>query len=336
VNSTDWNRANRVHKRDVLDAHTAVGSASPPASAHPRRPATEWLAIVNPRSGGARNRSTLARILKRLRHVAAKIVYTEGPGHAQELAACAVADRGLAVVGGDGTLHEVLTGAGRRPLRVALVPTGRGNSLARDLGLTSALLGIQAMEAGWARRIDLLDIRLEDENGRRRSCFSASTVALGYPVAVTRRAEHFRGLGRLCYLAAAVVESACPRSFAIEVSYDGGRSTSRRLNGLIVNNTRHLANFVGFPDAACDDGALDVMELDAGFVRQNLHNLSALCGSRIRCGSQPFRSKAVDVRLAEPSDVMVDGQIYVGVTSLQIAIAPAAVECQRLELGART
>ena len=293
-----------------------------------------WLAIVNPRSGRGAERPSFRPILESLERVVEKIVFTEGAGHARELASRAAGYGGLALVGGDGTLHEVLA-ADRRAEHLALVPTGRGNSLARDLGLTSASVGVHAIGSRRLARIDLIDVLLEDRDGRRQACRSASTVALGYPVAVTARADRsFRFAGGYCYLAAAIVESAGQIPFEIEIAYDGAAASTRRLTGLIVNNTRHLANFDAFPDARYDDGWLDLIELDAGFIRQNLHNISALCGSRLGSSSRPFRGRQMEARLAEPASVMVDGQIYPAVARLEIRIAPAALTCHRHAIGA--
>jgi diacylglycerol kinase (ATP) len=294
----------------------------------------DWLAIVNPHSGGARDRLWFRGILARLERVADRIVFTEGPGHAEEIASHAACFAGLAAVGGDGTLHEILAGTARRMQPIALVPTGRGNSLARDLGLSSALDGIHAIETRISARIDLMKVVLQRSGGRRRFCHAASTVAVGYPVAVTQRADRsFRSAGTCCYVAAAIVESARPRRFAIELSCEGAPLRERALTGFIVNNTRHLANFVGFPDARYDDGKFEVMELDAGLLRQSVHNLAALCGGRF--GTPPARhARAVDARFPEPTTVMVDGQIYPGVTSLQVRIAPSALACFRGASGA--
>jgi diacylglycerol kinase (ATP) len=293
-----------------------------------------WLAIVNPRSGAGAEQPSFRPILESLERVVEKIVFTEGAGHARELASRASGYGGLAVVGGDGTLHEVL-GADRRAEHLALVPTGRGNSLARDLGLTNASAGVDAIGSRRLARVDLIDVRLEDQSGRRHACRSASTVALGYPVAVTVRADRsFRFAGGYCYLAAAIVESAGQAPFEIEVAYDGAAKSTRRVTGLIANNTRHVANFDAFPDARYDDGWLDVMELDAGFVRQNLHNISALCGSRLGSSSRPFHARRIEARLVQPASVMVDGQIYTAVARLEIQIVPAALICHRQAIGA--
>ncbi len=99
--------------------------------------------IINPRSGKRRKQLALEAMV----HTAAKqagaevsLVYSQYPGHPQELARQAVAegvDR-IAAVGGDGTVNEI----GRQLIgtRTALgiIPCGSGNGLARHLGIPSS------------------------------------------------------------------------------------------------------------------------------------------------------------------------------------------------------
>src|ERR1700741_2130055 len=78
-----------------------------------------WLAIVNRHSGGTGAQARLGNILKDLSGHVEKTVFTERPGHATELAIKAASYGGLAVVGGDGTLFEILKGLDREQQRVA-------------------------------------------------------------------------------------------------------------------------------------------------------------------------------------------------------------------------
>ena len=60
---------------------------------------------------------------------------TERMGHAREIALAAVA-RGISTIaawGGDGTMNEVATALAFKDVALALVPSGSGNGLARDL-----------------------------------------------------------------------------------------------------------------------------------------------------------------------------------------------------------
>src|SRR5436190_1165455 len=126
---------------------------------------TNWLAIINPRSNGGRTRALLPSILDRLQRVAEKTVITEYPGHAAELALNASAYGGLAVVGGDGTVFEILQGLNRAGQRIAVIPAGRGNSLARDLGLPHTLASIDTVRSRHSVTVDLMAVAFKASGG---------------------------------------------------------------------------------------------------------------------------------------------------------------------------
>ena len=60
---------------------------------------------------------------------------TNAPGHATLLARASAGFTGIVAIGGDGTIAEVLAGMDIAHQRLAVIPAGHGNSLARDLGL---------------------------------------------------------------------------------------------------------------------------------------------------------------------------------------------------------
>jgi len=154
---------------------------------------------------------------------------------------------------------------------------------------------------------------------------SASTVALGYPAAVVRSAgARFRKLGAYAYAAAAACLRPAPTE--MRVSEGDGPAGGRFLTGFIANNTRHLGNFLSLPAASCHDGHFDVMELHAGFLRQNVHNLSMLSGLQFY-SPVTFASKtSTSLALSRSQELMVDGELFPGVTSLQIRLQASAAE----------
>ncbi len=286
---------------------------------------TNWLAIVNRRAGGLRSPAKLESVLRRLRVLATETVLTEYPGHARELAAQAAAYDGIIVAGGDGTLVDVLNGIGGAAQRVAIIPAGRGNSLARDLGLNSMESAFGAIHLGRSSRIDLMEAVFEDTGGQAGCSLSASTIALGYPVAVVRTADpRFRPLGVYCYAAAAAFLWPAPN--AVRISEEGGVFTEKLLTGFVANNTRHLANFVALPNACCDDGHFDVMEMSSGFFRQSLHNLSALSGLHFYSPVALKPMTSLNLLLKYPQELMIDGELFPDIVSLQIRVRTSAVE----------
>jgi diacylglycerol kinase family enzyme len=281
------------------------------------------LAIVNPRAGGM-NPATLSSVVREVSRTA-DVVYTEHQGHARDVAASTTDVDTFITIGGDGTLFEVVNGMDLSRQRVAIVPAGRGNSLARDMGLYPLAPSLQALKGQASRRIDILEACFEDEWGNRQRCRSASTIAIGYPAAVVRLAEaRFRVLGRYCYAVAAAVSRPSPD--VMTLMHPTGAVHERCLTGVIANNTRHVANFVGFPSASAVDGAFDLMEMRVGMLRQSLHNVSALTQLHFYQPATLRRSTSVSVALGQPSDLLVDGELFTGVMAVDITIRPGALE----------
>jgi diacylglycerol kinase (ATP) len=289
---------------------------------------TTWLAIVNRRAGGLRSPATLEFVLGRLRDLASETVFTEYSGHARKLAAGAAAFGGIIVAGGDGTLLEVLNGFDNAKQKLALLPAGRGNSLARDLGLYPLEFACNAIQSGRCAAIDLMEATFEHAGGRAGHSLSASTIALGYPTSVVRAAgARFRPLGVYCYAAAAAFLRPSPNQ--MRISEEGCDFAERRLTGFVANNTRHLANFVALPDACCDDGHFDTMEMSSGFFRQSLHNLSALSGMQFYSPVALKPMTSLKLVLKRPQELMIDGELIGEVVSVHVRVRAAAVEFAR-------
>jgi diacylglycerol kinase family enzyme len=264
-------------------------------------------------------------MLDGLRRIAVKTVLTSGPGHAVELALEAQAYGGVVAVGGDGTLFEILKGIDRKEQRIALIPAGRGNSLARDLGLLHRRALLDVIHWEQARFIDLMAVHVTTADGVQSRHLSASTVGLGYPAAVTLRARKLAMLGRMSYAAAAAATR--PVHFSARIQYEDGTPREVWLNGFIANNTRHLANFQAFCQASCSDGLFETMEMNAGIAKQTLHNLSALSGTG---AFEPYASRQArnaKIQLNTPQNLMMDGELFPQVVSVDIRILPSALVC---------
>jgi len=281
---------------------------------------------VNPRSGGNGNGERLAELIAALRQLAAKTVLTLHPGHAAELARDSRSFDGVVAVGGDGTLFEILRGIDCNRQRVALVPAGRGNSLARDLGLMHRHCQVlNVVHWQQARAIDLMQVRVTSADGAESMYLSASTVALGYPAAVTQRARELAAFGKMSYAAAAAATRAAYFNSCVQYADCARRDV--RLSGFIANNTRHLANFVGFRNASLCDGQFEAMEMNGGALKQTAHNLSALSGTGFYEPHPVKQTTSAQLHMEAPQNLMIDGEIVPNVVSICVTVLPAALAC---------
>jgi diacylglycerol kinase family enzyme len=286
-----------------------------------------WVAIANPCAGAFRFKRFRETWMPLVRQHVTRVIFTNSPGHATEIAKASRAYDGIAVIGGDGTILEVLAGMMRTDQPIAVIPAGRGNCLALDLGVDRVPAALAAMTSGVPVMLDLLEVEADFAASRSRTFRAASTVAIGYVSGIVRNAERFSRLGHYAYTPAAVLTR--PRRIVAAVRYGTDAVQRRELTGIVINNTRYLANFLAFPRASLSDGLIDVLELHAGWARQCLHNLSILMRWEFYDPGRRSQTSRLHLRLETPDRLMVDGELFDAVTELKVRSLVAAAMFQR-------
>lgn len=282
-----------------------------------------WLAIINPHSGTFASSNFRERWLPQLRGLVDEALFTTGPGDGTGFAAGAVGYSGIVVVGGDGSIADVLAGMDLGRQRLSVIPTGRGNTLARELGLGRIEAALRALEDGREVRLDLMRARFRLADGERLQRLGATTIGIGYTAGVVRRAAHLRALGKLAYGLASVTTRPMP--FAVELASGDAEPQRYSLTGMIVNNTRFLANFLALRDASPTDGRLDLMLLRTGWLTQIVHNLSVLSGLHFYQPAELRQAAITKLAFTVPQTVMIDGDLVDQVAQLRVEALPRAV-----------
>ena len=93
-------------------------------------------------------------------------VFTQRPGHAREIAFSADPHDTLVVVGGDGTVGEAMTAIMHRQapdIRLAIVPAGTGNDIARNVGIRAVEDAADALRNGKPRDFDIMRVETHIE-----------------------------------------------------------------------------------------------------------------------------------------------------------------------------
>jgi len=160
------------------------------------------------------------------------------------------------VCGGDGTVMACVTALAGGETPLALLPAGTGNLLARNLGipLDDEQAAIRIALTGADRHIDVAAVE------HRKFAVMAG---LGFDAAIMEGVnENIKAkVGWLAYVWSALKSLMFP-AIRVEVSVDGAPFTRHRARTLVIGNVGFLqAGMPLIPDAAIDDGKLDVVLL---------------------------------------------------------------------------
>ena len=165
----------------------------------------KWFVIVNPVAGGGRGLDHFPQISKHLRdaHIRCEPVFTEHKFHATELTVPAVREgyRHIIVVGGDGTLHEVVNGLfiqqQVRPDEVllAVIAVGTGNDWVRTFGISNRYRdAVRAIAEGHSFLQDVGVVSYEEAH-YRQSRYMANVAGAGFDAHVVRKQSHLKKKG---------------------------------------------------------------------------------------------------------------------------------------------
>ncbi|MFO7684790.1 MAG: diacylglycerol kinase family lipid kinase [Desulfobacterales bacterium] len=190
------------------------------------------LAIVNPVAGWGRAARVWPNLLAALAERDGLLAswYTEGPRHAELLAAQARREgiERVVVVGGDGTLFEVINGLWWEPEgelpSVGIVPVGTGCDYVRNFNLGTTLHEKLATAlAEPSVPVDVGACRLSGLDGRPLARVFLNVLGFGFDAAVIDRfqRQRLKFRGRIPYLIASLQEMAQARSLSVKGAVDG-------------------------------------------------------------------------------------------------------------------
>lgn len=311
-----------MSKQQILDRPTIEGSV-------------KWFVIVNPIAGSGKGLDDYPLISKLLRdsNIHCEAVFTEHKCHATELTVSAIEAgyRHIIVVGGDGTLHEVVNGvfiqkyAPTTEITIAVIAIGTGNDWIRMYGIpTRYSEAIRAIREGYTFLQDVAEVEYEESMYRQKR-HMANVAGLGFDAAVIKSLQHatMKGkFGRSIYLWCVLRSFFKHKSTGVKIWVDD----KLIFNNLIFSIAIGVCKYNGggmqqLPSAIADDGLLDVTLIKPLHWWHVLFRLHRLYNGTIYSIGHVLHAQGSKIRIESSPEIHleVDGEAL-GVTPVEFRV----------------
>jgi YegS/Rv2252/BmrU family lipid kinase len=253
------------------------------------------------------------------------------PGEMSELAAHAATEYELlVVVGGDGTVNEVVNGiAGLVGPELAIIPRGTGRDFVRTFAIGAGFEdAIRIALEGGTRTIDVGRVDYRSWSGEERTSWFANVASAGMSGAIAKRANESSKVlgGKLSYLAAILAVFARWEVGEVRVTVDG-EERSGPMHDVVVANGAYFGGGLHIcPDAKPDDGLFDVLlighltKTDLGLTLPKAYKGRHLPHPK----AELLRGRRVTIDAAAPLPVELDGE-QPGTTPATLTVVPDAL-----------
>lgn len=250
----------------------------------------KWLAIVNPVSGGGRGSKAWPEIntLLRDKGIIPECLFTEYKYHAIELTVDAVNKgfRKILVVGGDGTLHEVVNGLFMQQavpatdVTIGVISVGTGNDWGRTYDFPNDYG--EVADAIFEGRVFLQDVGLVKyrESGYGQSRYIVNVAGFGFDSFVIEQYDMLKERGRsgkLIYIWSLLKALITYRPSPVTISVDGQQAVNEVIFSAAVGIGRYNGGgMMQLPLAHPADGLLDLTTIRRIGRLRVIRNLKSL------------------------------------------------------------
>jgi len=237
----------------------------------------KWLVVVNPNAGSRKGEKDWPRISELLIQNAFSFepIFTENRNHAINLTAEKIDEgfRKIIVVGGDGTLNEVVNGIFQQQsckpdeIIVGMIPVGTGNDWGRMYKIPKKHpKAIKVIKKDHRFTQDVGHIIYSDEDGEHERYF-INVSGMGYDALVAQKANRLKDRGRggkFSYLINIFTGLYQYKYTHFNIVVDG----KEVFNGRVLSMNLGICKYNGgglmqVPNAIPDDGMLDITIIKA-------------------------------------------------------------------------
>lgn len=267
--------------------------------------------LVNPSSGGGAAPAAVVPLARLLRDAGATVSVTYSPGvhECTRLVTAAVRrDEVVVAVGGDGLVASLAGPVAAVDGVLGIVPAGRGNDFARQLGVSGDPDDVAAtLLKAEPSRVDVIDV----VTATGRGVVVAGSVYAGVDSRASQIVDRVHRLPRrLQYPYAAVRALASYQPTAYRIVVDGNAHEHVAATVVVANSGYYGSGMQIAPDASPNDGLLDVVVIEAASRLQLIRSMPKVYdGTHVTLdGVVVLRGREVSVSASSPVTSFGDGE----------------------------
>lgn len=292
------------------------------------------LLVSNPSSAKGRSKPILEQALVWLKKngVATEQVVSQHAGHLFETLPALLQEdwHAIAVLGGDGTLFEVvniyLANHGRAPL--AVIPGGTGNSFSKEFSNHKLDDYLEKLTRGTPQPVDVAHCRFDRKDGIGRpwpsdAFYFINVLGTGFTAEVNQRSFAFKNFGMFGYVISVLATLAKLRPYQMLLQIDDQVIEKPNTFVTVCNSRVTGGNMLIAPDASIRDGWLDVLVVNAISRLELLKTFPKVFSGTHTTHPEleMFRAKRLRLETDPPSLLTPDGETL-GTTPIEVEIMP--------------
>lgn len=279
--------------------------------------------LVNPASGGGAAPAAVVPVARILRDAGCtvEVTYSPGPAACRDLVREAVGRGDVVVaVGGDGMVASLAGAVVEAGGVLGIVPSGRGNDFARQLGIGGSPDDVAAtLLKAEPRRVDVIDV-----DGR----VVVGSVYAGVDSLASELVDRAHRLPRSLQYPYAAVRSIIEfRPSTYDVVVDGEAHRFEAFTVVVANSGYYGSGMHIAPDAVLDDGTLDVVVIRAASKLSLIRSMPKLYdGTHVALEEVVvLRGREVSVDASNPVLAYGDGE-QLGPLPVHASVRPSVLQ----------
>jgi len=286
--------------------------------------------IYNPLSGNKKSIVILEKILPIFErgNLITEVIETKYAGHAREMANTLpfYGYDGLCVIGGDGTMHEIVNGMMKRQdqakIPIGLIAGGTGNSFMHDIGALDPEVAAMRILTGRTRKVDIAHV---DANGE--ILYGFNIVGWGLPTDILETSFKLKWLGGQCYNVASIIEVLRNKPRLAKVKIDS-QNIAGDYGFILGCNTMYTGKGMKMaPLAQINDGLIDLIVVrKAGRLKLLYLFTKIFKGRHIGDPAVVYHQcSTFSIEPVENHKLNIDGEM-IGCTPVYVTMMPGVIE----------